>query len=749
MSTKTSVSSSALHLIEVPDHPLKTVAMAAILGKDDLVSSVFKYSMGTLNGRMGSAFNYAEDFYTLALPTGKTSQLNSASNAEVKAAILDETSYPFDIVVAEYKYVTYEPYYEIMEFLITERGLDTVSNAIHAYPGLSFSNGQQINITDWSLSTDALSVNMSYAYYGYTEVEYTDSEGNRYREVAWTNISNHTETVPRPNTTNTVFDDNCLFARYVKLDALGDPLPEMCFWVYHISTKVYPDLDNTIKTITSDKYFPVVPLRYNNVDLTADDKSDTDLYKTSKRLLKILDISFTDLGAKINESPDIASIDHAYVIFGADLQSNKPATLAYLNYYFDYIGTLNTTVYESSDPYYYWDDLPTPNSTFTEHGLSLTLAFDSITTRTIPGKIDDGKVGNARKTITSVYIPPVIISTNTEGGTDYGPEGYDHYLTLDLQITKTTIRQVVIKNLTATNYVYGSYSVVTTLDLIQNDSGNDNLIIPLEYNMTLILPNAQRTALYADCLLLVVNAVERRKLKWYEESWFQFIVLVIIIVISVISFQYYLTAAYDTAYAAAIAGGATIAEATAIATTAVLYAAAMAVVISVIVSVAMRIIVKNYGAKLGIIGAVILTIIAMVASQGKYGYQILAQYTLSYSQLALQCAMALISSVNDVITAAVQTLVEEYEAFSDLLKTAYEALDSNAEMKAIRDFTKIDLFAAVQAKDYYSIPNEYPDEFFERTLYFCKNNVYGIHGAIKDFAENLLTIDNDTVTLVS
>lgn len=722
MSTKTYVSSAALHMIKTDENPIVAAAVAAILTESDLIETIISSSSGSLANKVGAVFSYAENEYALALPSGKTTQLNTPTKETIAAKIADDIVYPLGVIVTEFKYTTYQPYHEVLDYLVSERSFNIQSGNIYKYPGLNFNNGQVMYITNTAVSSDGLGIDMAYAYYGYQETSGYDGEGNPYTVVAWTNISNHTETIPRPDVSNTSYGDNCLMAFYVKLNSLGEMLPEKYVWKYRVYTNAYPALNNITSVTNNDKYFPVVPLRYNNVDLTAESLNETDLHKTSKRMLRLLDVSFESIGKQLNDSPDVASIDNAYIMFGANLQSNKPATLAYLNHYFDYLGTLGTTRYVTANPNVAFVD--SPSLSFTEHGLSLAITFSSITTSYILGKIEKGIIGNARKSISykTVYSSSVDSEGNTTQTSRVATE-----LILDLQITASVLRRVIVTDLVMSNHVYPGYPVVTTLVDVKDDPEENNFIIPLEYSISLWLPYPDRTKLYTDCFLMILNSVERVKLKWYQETWFGALVMVVAFVIIVYTWQLWIG---------------TLVGLTA---SAIVIAVIKAIIIGLIINMAMKWVVKKFGAKLGIIGGLILAIVALVASRGQAGKELLTQYSIQTAQLAMACSSALIAASNEAITASIQAVTAQYTAFSNLLKEAYEALETNTEVKALDFEAMYNPLAILRTKDYYEIPGEYAADFFERTLNLPYNTVYGVHEAIPKFVKNLLTVDNNTI----
>jgi hypothetical protein len=255
------------------------------------------------------------------------------------------------------------------------------------------------------------------------------------------------------------------------------------------------------------------------------------------------------------------------------------------------------------------------------------------------------------------------------------------------------------------------------------------MIIPIEYEISLLLPITSRHDLYLDCTLLVVNSIVKQKLKWYEETWFAAAITFIGFVIAVWTGQ---------AWVAELA--LYVAE-----TTALLITILVMISISVVLKLTASWLIREFGLKVGGVLATILAVAAIVLGQGKAGIEILTKYTIYYAQLALQAAQAIISSANEFIHKGTQKIVEEYSEFSKLLVDAYDAIDTNIEIQAIDNRAEFDPLAFTRPKRYYSIPNETPAEFFNRTIDLPNNTFYGIHDAVPNFVSNLLAIDKNTV----
>ncbi len=86
-----------------------------------------------------------------------------------------------------------------------------------------------------------------------------------------------------------------------------------------------------------DVFLPVIPLRYDNRDLTDDAHKSTPLYITSKKLLKKVNINIDQMAENIKLNPGIADIDNAYIMFGVELQTKNNESIRYLAEYFHHI----------------------------------------------------------------------------------------------------------------------------------------------------------------------------------------------------------------------------------------------------------------------------------------------------------------------------------------------------------------------------------------------------------------------------
>ena len=130
-------------------------------------------------------------------------------------------------------------------------------------------------------------------------------------------------------------------------------------------------------------------------------------------------------------------------------------------------------------------------------------------------------------------------------GTEYQhpniAKGYhdDSTLILKVQIAQNAYKRITVKSLVHRSGVYKKHDYITPLSDVIKYPNKHSFIIPLHYNLSLTLPREVRNELYQNSLLIWINGYTVTSVEWYETAFFQFIVLVVGMVISVYSGQYW------------------------------------------------------------------------------------------------------------------------------------------------------------------------------------------------------------------
>lgn len=271
-------------------------------------------------------------------------------------------------------------------------------------------------------------------------------------------------------------------------------------WNYWVNSHRFVELDASQEVINQNYYMPIIPLRIDNKMLTEEDSYELPRYKTSKELLHILGLDITQLTKGIVENPDVDKVDHAYVVLGANLFSEKPETIRYIHEFIKYL-------YGSGEK---------SSLTITDETYQVKLTWENITSAIKGGSI--GKLNTVDKFLGKD-------SNNVK------------YLRTRKQITTDTYHEFIWYEPVLHNYIYKTAkSVTTTLDAINYDN-NEALIIPL--NVSIVNNNLtalQANTLYYDALKMVFNSYDRQKLKWYQTGLFRAVTMVIAIAISVFTY---------------------------------------------------------------------------------------------------------------------------------------------------------------------------------------------------------------------
>ena len=579
------VSSVAMPLVDPDYNFMQDVILTALLRKNDISAAIISNMLYGAAARIQPMLTYAANEYTLGLPGGMQYETPDLAEADIQAAIEDSITSVNGILIDYHFVAPLNLDFIVLPFLINQRAYHPVTHEISILPGdlvldqtitvegkiyplVHKVKADEINFTDTTGLTATIVYEIISTYvvtvsgWVYAPDEWTPDEYVTTHTVTPLAPSYHDEVYTIP--TGMKIDSMYCIAKYFDLDAEGGTIPYNNWWFYELASGEYPLLNLPMNQDSENHFFPVVPLRYNNVDYTHSSKHDTDLYKTSKILLKKMGLSIQDLGTALNDNPSSHDIDHAYVMYGVNLQSENYASIRYLVEFFDFLAdeavikqndyinyslsniippsttyTFNGNSYTAPSGVtvtmeeYEEDHNENPSSYITinntavaslvEHGLKTAITYQYITSNYVNGSI--GPVGTAtmEKVAQGTISRRTVFGRLTVGDTE---------LVLRHQETAGTYKEVRVRGLIHQNIIYHNrLGVTTALAHIMDDPDNDNFIIPLHYGISKRLPLSLRNKLYMECLHIVANSYEKVSVKWYEtKAWgmiFKFIGLVI------------------------------------------------------------------------------------------------------------------------------------------------------------------------------------------------------------------------------
>lgn len=677
---RTYVSSTTINLIDNPGNPEKSALVHSLFNNtnitDDLISS---YNNG-MHLKFNAAYLYGRDHYTLGLPQGTLEQGQGDPTA-VKAVL--ESLLGVSINIA---------------YCVLATGCDDD----FAYGWLKANRG-------WNYETGEVTVHPFITTT--SKVYYVDATVTANNTLQITYQYGVTEIKPRITETITLSDliPKALYyrVRYHRVNGDGSLQANPDYWYYRIDSCTHPSLNNPPYASLISPFYPVVPLRKNNVDLTDSSLSGTELYQTSKRLLKKVGMDIQHLGDSINANPNVGDIDHAFLYFGIDLQTEVPASQKYLLEFFAYLAPLSATSYLD---YVRWLRNPTsipPHSIvkFEDAGYKAEICYQYIRVRYVTGSI--GKVGTVTRT-------NIVRDRKLWGGFNlYYNRYYDNSsIIFRHQVAPNSYKEVEILGLEHTNYVYDKHTVLTNLE--ESINTDCALTLPINRHVFNSLSVRDRISAAHNGLKIVFNSYQVVKSKWYESSFFQFVTIVIAVV--------------ATAFGAWQVGAAIVAASTA---TEIAMIVLAAVVQAVALTYAFKVVAKALGAQFTLILAAAIALYTLgsgIKSGSLKGVPYAGELLSVSTGLAKGVAASIQEQLED-LTGELAANKKEQATMWDKLESAQQLLETNGI---------IDPMAFTNVVPLYN-PYETPEDYYYRTVHSGNIGVLSLD-APANYVDYMLTL---------
>ena len=681
---KTVVSSQTISLIEKDPRYYPTVIQRAILGGSDLASTLRDAAINSIGNKAKAYYRYGRDSYILGLPMG-----------------------------------TFMGYYVSMDDVKTVMdrvtGRDsTILDAKIAIPDGKLFISSWLTENGYNPDTKEL-VAMAHSFYTYFFKEAVVSEIGKVKITYIEKFNNPNPMEPDTskqlitylNVADAVPNESYCVVKYT----IPHDSAEYT-WYTQMSLNLYPELNPENTDIQKSPYFPIVPVRENNVTSTFTNKPK--LAKSSKHLLNKLGLNYGDIISGVDANPDIGQVDHAYIVIGLKLNSTEQAALNYLFEYFSYLENVST-VTEAEDAAWVFG---------TTYGISnqppvnqlevrcnyyrILLAYRYINKSTVTGSI--GKVGTVTQTL-NVVPQDVHISTNGPSLVRDNSE-----LILRKQINDTQYVELLVKGPHHINYVYNGYGVDTNIKILTENEDNNNFIIPLNrYIFTEVLSQKEQIAVMYSALNITFNSYEVVKLKWYQTGLFQFIMVIITVVLTIYGFGYIANSIRGMTMAAAAAF------------------IAQQVAISVVISVGLQFAIKVLGLE-----ATVLAVLIMVAAVVYSGYGPNGAGSLEgvpWADEILKVASGLPEAVKKYSETMLKKISQEMTDFQDYAQKLWDDLEDKWD--AIKHQSNLDPIGLFYLTDYY--PGENPGTYMDRHIHTGNPGVESLN-AIGGYVDNMLDL---------
>lgn len=646
----TSVASTTVVLIEDTPNIVQQSVINSINKGTNIASDLLETVSNTYAQQVHRAYTYARDTYVYGLPEGTFGRINVDTN-KLKPVMATFVEVPeggdFHILSAQ-----------IAPLILTQFGNEAFSfNAQHPY---DFATDTVANVevhhgNDWD---DNLTLNLPINTVTIPYEGGLDCHFIHYAESGGGDNGSHTKVYQgsiRINQRNTDYnilrDDPNVFYYYTVYqvtdkDGNNVGLPKL--WNYYEDANKYPTLNLPNKILQTNQYMPIIPLRVNNNTLyDTDEEKKTDAYKTSKQLLKLLDLNIDQLTDAINDNPDVGDIDHAYITLGVNLFTEKRESLLYMFEFFKYMHTLGQGLRSSISIY--------------DETYHTVLSWDESSFREYKGSI--GEVNHITKAIHASVGSP------------------SDYVIVQKQVDKTTVQEFVITDLVQYNYIYSTgMSVTTSLSAPKGDG--EALCIPINISIVeSVLSPLQANTLYYDAIRIMFNSFERTKLKWYQTGLFQIVTIIVAVAIT------YFSGGTASGFAAALIGG---------------------IVINLALQLLVKFSIKLFGDKVGKIVAAVAAVAAIV--YGFISGYIPDVSTLLNIGLQVGTNLANQFTAIDIqgLESEIDQFNSEAEEKQDILAEAQSKLDDKTEVDPFGIFESVGMVPRQTIDEYFYTKLELP-----------------------------------------
>lgn len=685
---------------DAPVSNAKDILIKAILQNTNITDAYIKHMLDGIRNNVKRYVKYAEETYTLALPEGSVGKYAEVSDIVIKEILDDLLKEPVTIIESIVAPLTYT--HVVTDYLYTERGLNLQTNEVTVYnPVWVIEQGDTgaspVYVRSTSLLPDGITLRITY-HYTYQVEEYT---------LDGMQLITHTNTVTDDVLTADLTDDIVeIDAKYIITSFIIDSTQEISWWLYRLDLGTYPDLAAEYEEqVEADLFLPIVPIRYNNEDLTAGSYRDADLYKTSKRLLQKVKLNIDDIASALAENPNIDDIDHVFLVSALNLLTEHVPSIYYLGTYFHHLyerQLVNQSAYTDSaaNVYAFLNTatlaLGATNISFLEHGLDLAISFDYISSHFRNGVI--GEVGFAYSKIVEQEDPNWDPLYGSAAMYIYGISYY-------YQVDKLHYREVYVRNPASINNIYRDKIAVTTLTTAQASPDEYQLYVPLHYGLWNQLPKGMQETVFQSSFALILNSYERVSVAWYTSGFFKALVIVVVGIIMVWTQQYWLLALLKAAKIGLVALALFILE---------------SIVVGLIVKGIADFIIKEFGEKLGFL-TVIALIVAAAFMRNTAIFTILGRTMQVTAMNLISFSSVMLQSITNKLQQDMYDIQNTMTEFASETEEKWEKLEE--KIKSLFPEAKFDILDVL----YQTTPLttkatiESPSAFYYRTVYGVPN----------------------------
>lgn len=491
---------------------------------------------------------------------------------------------------------------------------------------------------------------------------------------------------------------------------------DMHYFMYKAGTGTYPTLDEVFQQPLEvmGEFFPFAYFRYEKKAMNADVGSEA--YKTSKKLLKYLNMDFDAVTDAIHENPGIADVEQAMMVMAVPANTTNSLEQRYLFDFFDALfynsptQATSLTLLQMRELFggFEFADLTKTGIVIKDNLFKMGLNNNGLVKRQVTGSI--GKPGTYGSEFVKEQVTQSFVDTLTELPVSVSFPVATHIYRH--QISDVVYEEIRVTDLRMTYYIWNEYTAI-------GDETENILLIPLDRTITSKYSSTDRELLYSRSLHYVFNSKVITEVKWYQSAVFRSLMIIVAVVATVWS----LGSDGGALLAAVISGS-----------TAAIAAAAWALVVKIItglvISQVLTLFVKEVGAEFALLVAIVAAIYG-----GAKSIQAGSIQGAPWAKELLQLANGLSQAVQQRMGELFNELALEASEFDKYVKEQTKLLD-----------TAQDLLDTTKLLSPFVIFGETPNDFFKRTSHSGNIGVMGID-AIASYVDVALTLPKLSETL--
>ena len=490
-------------------------------------------------------------------------------------------------------------------------------------------------------------------------------------------------------------------------------------WVlYQMGSGVYPTIDaiTLAPPSNSGTYYPFAYFRYEKKSDISDKTSAQ--YKSSKGLVKALGLDYDQIAEAIDQNPDIADVIQAMMVFGVPPETTVECEKKYL---FDYFNNL----YLDQDSTYRKTSLNVDKANSIKAGYgNITDGWNKVnfdiadkrfrmrfSARGIFKALRGGNIGPKGKYFsgkgTETYAYTYV---EGEGGEEFTATMPMEYYLYQFQMTEGVYAEIKVYGLEMQYYIYGDHRTTS-------NETKDILLVPLDKSLLESYSLLDKEQLYSRSLHFVFNSMMVVKTKWYQSGWFQVVLIIAAVVVSI--------------FLEGMDGGVLIAAAVAAGNTAVIITLVLEIIVALVSSFAIGFLVETIASQIGGTAAMILAVVAMAVA----GYMALDAGSVAGAPWAKELLQVSSNLMQAGVTGLGTELMEKYDELSHWAEEATRLLDEgNRLLNQNVHLSPMTLFG------------ETPSDFYNRTIHAGNIGILGLD-AIHSYVDDALTLPKIDQTL--